>query len=99
MDTNRLKRFATEARNKLMQGVAHRLMALGFRPDGSAPEEPQLQGGGATFMGGIVSEDFYQKWNSLHQAVQMRSIDEIVEEAAYTWFNRLVAIQSWCATA
>ena len=93
MDTNRLKRFATEARNKLMQGVAHRLMALGFRPDGSAPEEPQLQGGGATFMGGIVSEDFYQKWNSLHQAVQMRSIDEIVEEAAYTWFNRLVAIQ------
>ncbi len=93
MDTNRLKRFATEARNKLMQGVAHRLMALGFRPDGSAPEEPQLQGGGATFMGGIVSEDFYQKWNSLHRAVQMRSIDEIVEEAAYTWFNRLVAIQ------
>ena len=76
-----------------MQGVAHRLMALGFRPDGSAPEEPQLQGGGATFMGGIVSEDFYQKWNSLHHAVQMRSIDEIVEEAAYTWFNRLVAIQ------
>ena len=93
MDTNRLKRFATEARNKLMQGVAHRLIALGFRPDGSAPEEPQLQGGGATFMGGIVSEDFYQKWNSLHQSVQMRSIDEIVEEAAYTWFNRLVAIQ------
>ncbi len=93
MDTNRLKRFATEARNKLMQGVAHRLMALGFRPDGSAPEEPQLQGGGATFMGGVVSEDFYQKWNSLHRAVQMRSIDEIVEEAAYTWFNRLVAIQ------
>ena len=93
MDTNRLKRFATEARNKLIQGVAHRLMALGFHPDGSATEEPQLQGGGATFMGGIVSEDFYQKWNSLHQAVQMRSIDEIVEEAAYTWFNRLVAIQ------
>ena len=24
MDTNRLKRFATEARNILMQGVAHR---------------------------------------------------------------------------
>ena len=44
-------------------------------------------------MGGIVSEDFYQKWNSMQHAVQMRSIDEIVEEAAYTWFNRLVAIQ------
>ncbi len=29
MDTNRLKRFATEARNILMQGVAHRFTALG----------------------------------------------------------------------
>ena len=33
MDTNRLKRFATEARNILMQGVAHRFTALGFLPD------------------------------------------------------------------
>ena len=32
MDTNRLKRFATEARNILMQGVAHRFTALGFLP-------------------------------------------------------------------
>lgn len=93
MDTNRLKHFATEARKRLMQGVVHRLIALGFRPNGSVTEEPQLQGGGATFMGGIVSQDFYEKWISLHEAVQQRSVDEIVEEAAYTWFNRLVATQ------
>ena len=93
MDINRLKRFATEARNKLMQGVAHRLTALGFRPDGTVTEEPQLQGGGATFMGGIVSQDFYDKWMSLQRAVQSRSVEEIAEEAAYTWFNRLVAIR------
>ena len=93
MDTNRLKRFATEARNILMQGVVHRLTALGFLPDGSVTEEPQQQGGGATFMGDTVTQDFYNKWQSLRRAVSERSIDEVAEEAAYTWFNRLVAIR------
>ena len=93
MDTNRLKRFATEARNILMQGVVHRLSALGFLPDGSVTEEPQQQGGGATFMGDTVTQDFYDKWQSLRRAVSERKIEEVAEEAAYTWFNRLVAIR------
>ena len=93
MDTNRLKRFATEARNILMQGVVHRLSALGFLPDGSVTEEPQQQGGGATFMGDTVTQDFYDKWQSLRRAVSERGINEVAEEAAYTWFNRLVAIR------
>ena len=93
MDTNRLKRFATEARNILMQGVVHRLSALGFLPDGSVTEKPQQQGGGATFMGDIVTQDFYEKWQSLRRAVSERKIEEVAEEAAYTWFNRLVAIR------
>ena len=93
MDTNRLKRFATEARNILMQGVAHRLSALGFLPDGSVTEEPQQQGGGATFMGDTVTQDFFDKWHSLHRAVTERSVAKVAEEAAYTWFNRLVAIR------
>ena len=93
MDTNRLKRFATEARNILMQGVAHRFTALGFLPDGNVTEEPLQMGGGATFMGDTVSEDFYQKWCSLQRAVKAHSIEEVAEEAAYTWFNRMVAIR------
>ena len=93
MDTNRLKRFATEARNILMQGVAHRFTALGFLPDGNVTEEPLPLGGGATFMGDTVSEDFYQKWCSLQRAVKAHSIEEVAEEAAYTWFNRMVAIR------
>jgi len=93
MDTNRLKRFATEARNILMQGVAHRFTALGFLPDGNVTEEPIPMGGGATFMGDTVSEDFYQKWCSLQSAVNNHSLEEVAEEAAYTWFNRMVAIR------
>ena len=93
METNRLKRFATEARNILMQGVAHRFTALGFRADGTPVEEPQLLGGGATFMGDTVTEDFYHKWQSLAAAIRRHGLKDVVEEAAYTWFNRLMAIR------
>ena len=93
MDTNRIKRFATEARNILLSGVVQRLTALGFQPDGTATEKPELLGGGAVFMGEVQSEDFYHKWMSLYQRMQSHSFREVAEEAAYTWFNRLVAIR------
>lgn len=93
METNKLKKFATEARHILIQGIVQRFLALGFSPKGVATEEPQLFEGGATFMGEVVSTDFFHKWTSLHQAVQAKGIKVIAEEAAYTWFNRLVAIR------
>lgn len=93
MDTNKLKRFATEARNILLSGVVQRLAALGFQSDGTATEKPELLGGGAVFMGEVQSEDFYHKWMSLYHRMQSHSFREVAEEAAYTWFNRLVAIR------
>lgn len=94
MDTNKLKRFATEARTILMQGVKHRLQALGFDLKTGQPSEiPRQMEGGAVFMGDIVSTDFYNRWMSLHNNVQSRSLKEIAEEAAYTWFNRFMAIR------
>ena len=93
MNTNSLKKFAAEARNILIQGVKQRLVALGFAADGKATEEPQQHEGGATFMGNVVSNDFYTQWMSLHRAIGQRGIKEVAEEAAYTWFNRLVAIR------
>ena len=93
MDTGKLKRFATEARNILLSGVVQRLAALGFQSDGTATEKPELLGGGAVFMGEVQSEDFYHKWMSLYRRMQSHSFRKVAEEAAYTWFNRLVAIR------
>ena len=94
MDTGRLKRFSTEARTILMQGVKNRLQALGFDlKTGNTEELPQEMEGGAVFMNDVVSTDFYRKWMSLYQNVQARSIREVAEEAAYTWFNRFMAIR------
>ena len=94
MDTGRLKRFSTEARMILMQGVKNRLQALGFDlKTGVAQEVPQEMEGGAVFMNDVVSTDFYRKWMSLYRNVETRSIREVAEEAAYTWFNRIMAIR------
>lgn len=93
METGKIKKFATEARNILLSGVVQRLTALGFQSDGTATEKPELLGGGAVFMGEVQTEDFYRKWMSLYQRMQSHSFREVAEEAAYTWFNRLVAIR------
>ena len=93
MDTSKIKKFAIEARNILIQGVAQRLVSLCFRPNGQPTEEPVRYDGGATFMGDTISVDFYDKWMSLKEAISNKGTNEVVEEAAYTWFNRLVAIR------
>ena len=94
MDTNRLKRFAVEARNILMQGVKNRLRAIGFDlKTGKPTEMPRKMEGGAVFMGDTVTTDFYSRWLSLYNNIQARGIKQVAEEAAYTWFNRLMAIR------
>ena len=44
-------------------------------------------------MGDTVTEDFYHKWQSLAAAIRRHGLKDVAEEAAYTWFNRLMAIR------
>lgn len=93
MDTGKIKKFATEARNVLMQGVRQRLRSLGFSENGTAQELPLEMDGGCVFMGEVQSLEFFHKWMSLYHNVQSHGIREVEEEAAYTWFNRFMAIR------
>ena len=95
MDTNRIKKFATEARNKLKAGIAAKIITLGFDKNGNVPEHmhPQLMQGGSLWNGQLQTEGFYHQWQALYSRVQQKGIKEVYEEAAYTWFNRLVAIR------
>lgn len=93
MDTNKLKRFAGEARNILIDGVKQRLSALGIREDGTITEKPELKDGGAVFMGDTQTVDFYDQFESLSHQLKNHSYCDVIEEVAYTWFNRLVAIR------
>lgn len=95
MDTNKLKKFATEARNRLKAGIAAKIITLGFDKNGRVPEHmhPQLMQGGSLWNGRLETEGFYHQWQALYSRVQQKGIKEVYEEAAYTWFNRLVAIR------
>lgn len=95
MDTNRIKRFATEARNILKTGIAAKIITLGFDKKGQVAEEhrPQLMQGGSLWNGQLQTEGFYYQWMSLYNRIQQKGINEVYEEAAYTWFNRLCAIR------
>lgn len=94
MDTNKLKKFAGEARVKLKAGVAGMLQLYGFDANGNASSMPERITGGAIFNGTtITDETFYDKWMSLYNAIQAHGVKEIYEEVAYTWFNRFMAIR------
>lgn len=95
MDTNRLKKFAIEARNILKAGIAAKLTSLGFDSKGGVAENlrPQLLQGGTLWNGRTFSEGFYHQWMHLYEEVQAKGVNEVYEQAAYTWFNRLVAIR------
>lgn len=95
MDTNRIKRFATEARNILKAGIAAKITTLGFDKNGFVAEEhrPQLMQGGSLWNDQLQTEGFYYQWMSLYNRIQQKGINEVYEEAAYTWFNRLCAIR------
>lgn len=95
MDTNRIKKFAIEARNILKQGVAAKLLTLGFDKKGDVAEQmrPKLVQGGAVWNRHTETEGFYHRWMSLYNRIRQKGINEVYEEAAYTWFNRLIAIR------
>lgn len=99
MNTNSLKRFATVARNLLMQGVHNRLKAVGFNDDGSVRVEPVATSNSAIFDGQVINDSrFVARWNALRKRIQQlgggkKGVKAVIEEAAYTWFNRLMAIR------
>ncbi len=95
MDTNQIKKFAIEARNKLKEGVAMKMASLGFTKNGEVAENmyPALIQGGSLWKGQIQTETFFHQWMSLYTRIQDKGMNEVYEEAAYTWFNRLVAIR------
>lgn len=95
MNTNQIKKFACEARNILKRGIAAKITTLGFDAKGNVAESmmPQLIQGGSLWKGELYTEGFYRQWMALYHRVQQKGIQEVYEEAAYTWFNRLMAIR------
>ena len=97
MNTSQIKNFAIQSRNILKTGVIQRIQILGFDANGNLtkgePTRIDIQGGATLFAGQIYDGAFYDRWMALQKRIQEKGVKEVYEEAAYTWFNRLVAIR------
>src|SRR5690606_37894918 len=95
MDTNKIKSFAKEARLFLLDGVLQRLNYWGFSATGQNDQDLQSTQGGYIFRGQIYTDTSVPaKWTALKdRLVNEEAVKDTIEEAAYTWFNRLMAIK------
>ena len=96
MDKNILKTFASESRNKLIEDVIYRLNLIGITENevfDSINESDGIQ----TFEMGNATNSIYdediKKREALLNELKRRDFNSIVEEVAYTWFNRIIAIR------
>ena len=87
MNKASLKLFAIEARNELMEKMRTRLEILGITKNGI--EKAKVVGKEVEVRGALYSKESY---NSLIRKYRQVGYEELIEESAYTWFNRLTAL-------
>lgn len=87
MDKNAIKEFATEARRELMARVSQRALLYGISPGAEAnPEDDVVEGR-------LLSSTEKRQRAALIEAIKEKSYDQVMEEVAYTWFNRFCALR------
>lgn len=87
MNDNKIKVYCKWARKELLAGVETRMQRYGIVEEGAAPA-------GAETIGGFTLS--VQEIEQRKQLLQLQSSlghDDLRDRAAYTWFNRLIAIR------
>ena len=106
MNKTAIKNFAIWARNKLIADVSYDTRLIGITEDGIAKPLPQSFGGTQFFDIGTaepysISGEAVRQRDKLIEVIQQKEKDTdyktayqyVIEEVAYTWFNRLIAIR------
>ncbi len=106
MNKTAIKNFAIWARNKLIADVSYDARLIGITEDGIAKPLPQSLGGTQFFDIGTaepysISGEAVRQRNKLVEVIKQKEKDTdyktayqyVIEEVAYTWFNRLIAIR------
>lgn len=97
MNKNAIKKFAIEARKKLIDSVTDKAGMLGITADSCS--KPVTSGVDfevyKTIAGTEVTLNKRQceQRNRLVTQIESRGFEAVVEEVAYTWFNRICAIR------
>lgn len=87
MNKSAIQKFAMWARTTLMEQVAQRAYQYGITKDGYGEENA------ITVNGMALSPQEQSQRRELVREIQAKGYDQVVEEVAYTWFNRFIALR------
>ena len=87
MDKSAIQKFAVWARRELINGVTARAQRFGITTGNTGNDTDRIINGQV-----LTNEEMLQR-KSLIQVVQERGLDSVIDEAAYTWFNRFIALR------
>lgn len=97
MNKNAIKKFAMAARTRLIATVSDRAGMLGITKDKIS--QPKEKGNGfeiyetAAGTENMLSRGQIHERRRLVEQIEARGFDVVMEEVAYTWFNRICAIR------
>ena len=87
MNKSSIQKFAMRAREELITQVSQRAYEYGITKEGYGQENAVAIGGRA-----LTSEEVKQR-NELVAQIQKKGYAQVMEEVAYTWFNRFIALR------
>lgn len=87
MNKSAIQKFAMWARTTLMEQVAQRAYQYGITKDGYGEENA------ITVNGMALSPQEQSQRRELVREIQAKGYDQVMEEVAYTWFNRFIALR------
>lgn len=97
MNKNAIKKFAIDARNKLIDSVTDKAGMLGITPDNCSEAitkgtdfEVYKTAAGTEV---TLNKKQCEQRRKLVDQIHARGFEAVVEEVAYTWFNRICAIR------
>ena len=87
MDKNAIKKFAVWARVQLIERVSQKAVQYGI-------EEDKMVDGSATSIGEmLLSDKEIEQRKALIARIKEKTYKQVMEEVAYTWFNRFIALR------
>ncbi len=87
MDKNAIQKYAIWARNELIGQVKQRAFQYGISDKGYSEESASVINGRV-----LTPDEKRQRQDFVHE-IQKNGFEQAVEEVAYTWFNRFVALR------
>lgn len=91
MNKNKLKSYAPAARKEFIQAVKQQAYLLGFSENHIEPAE--VRGDLLLINGRAFPKTIAEQHNRLKERLEREGFNQLVEEVAYTWFNRFTALR------